>query len=281
MQMTCSETASLGSYAVFFYPAVEASVLKVESIEPDSMANLQEIEDGDGNPQTRIFVVPIAQPTGFPVAPVTVRAAIMPSLDESQLPDCMTLQGGTGSEKLMRTISRSISAGPSKTELTFDCCGSDSGLKTTVYVYDAKVGLFADAGDYQNIDVGHSWGRYSIDDDTRLDLIPRDYWDYLQEIGFWPSIEGNGNCAGDVRLGSSAAGGHWPTGWKEYQILFSALSLALPDAKASDDSPPWYNLFNYNCTDYAIGIGAVVNIYTMDPSGVSTPWAYSSWLNSH
>ncbi|HRT04200.1 MAG TPA: hypothetical protein P5204_00735 [Kiritimatiellia bacterium] len=256
-------------------------ILKVDTIEPDSMANLQEIDDGDGNPKTRIFVVPIAEPMEYPVDPVTVRAKITPSLSESQLPAGWTLQGGTGPEKLTRTVSRTVSAGASKTEFTFTCGGTDSGLKTTIYVYDAKVGLFADEGDLQNIDVGHSWGRYTIDDDTRLDLIDSDYWDYFQEIGFWPSIAGNGNCAGDVRLGTGAVGGHWPSGWKEYPILFSPLSLALPQVKASDDSPPWYNLFNHNCTDYAIAIGEIVNIYTMDASGVSTPWVFSSWLNTH
>ena len=254
------------------------TVVKAISIQPNSMPNLQEIDDGDGNPKTRIFVVPIAESMEYPVFPVTVRATITPSISESQLPAGSTLQGGTGSEKLTRTISRTISAGASKTEFTFTCGGVDSGLKTTVYVYDAKVGLFANEGDLQNI-VGHSWGRYSLDAYTR-ELIPWNLRQYLQEIGFWPSIAGSGNCAGDVRLGAGAVGGHWPSGWKEYPIYFSSLSLALPQVKASDDSPPWYNLFNYNCTDYAIGIGEIVNIYTMDASGVSTPWAYSSWLNT-
>ncbi|MFH0908272.1 MAG: hypothetical protein V1929_05885 [bacterium] len=262
------------------FGTVEMTVLKVESIQPNSMANLQEIDDGDDNPKTRIFVVPIAEPMEVPVLPVTVRAAITPSLDESQLPDCMTLQGGTGSEKLMRTISRSISAGPSKTEFTFDCCGSDSGLKTTVYVYDAKVGLFADAGDYQNIDVGHSWGRYMLDTYAQ-ELIDEEVRDYIDDIGFWPSIEGNPNCIGDVRVGPGGGGGHSPTGWKQYPILFGDLASALPQVKTSDENPPWYNLFDYNCTDYAIAVGEIVIVYTMDPSGTSTPWVYSNWLNSH
>ena len=36
MQMTCTETASLGSYAVFFWSAVEGSVLKVDAIDVTS-----------------------------------------------------------------------------------------------------------------------------------------------------------------------------------------------------------------------------------------------------
>ena len=259
---------------------IQVSVIRVETIQPDSMPNLQEIDDGDGNSKTRIFIVPIAEPMEYPVIPVTVRATIAPSLSESQLPADWTLQGGIGTEKLTRTISRAGSAGASKTEFTFTCGGTDSGLKTTVYVYEAKVGLFADEGDLQNIDVGHSWGRYSLDAYAR-ELIPQHLRPYLQEIGFWPSIAGNANCAGDVRLGAGAVGAHWPSGWKEYPICFSSLALALPQVKASDDSPPWYNLLNYNCTDYAIGIGEIVNIYTMDASGVSTPWVFSSWLNTH
>ena len=255
-------------------------VPKVTAIEPDSMANLAEMDDGDGNPKTRVFVVPIAQAMEFPVIPVTVRATLTPSLSESQLPAGWTLQNGEGSEKLTRTVNRSVSAGASKTEFTFTCGGTDSGFKTTVYVYDAKVGLYADEGDLQNIDIGHSWGRYSLDVYAR-ELIPMDLRPYLQEVGFWPSIPKNGNCAGDVRLGAGAVGGHLPSGWKEYPVPFSFLSLALPQVKASDDNPPWYNLFNYNCTDYAIGIGESVNIYTMDASGVSTPWAFSNWLNTH
>jgi hypothetical protein len=256
-------------------------VVRVDSVEPDSMANLQEIDDGDGNSRTRVFVVPVEQALEFPSTPVTVRANLVPTISESQLPAGWTIEGGTGSGKLTRIIWRYVSTGASKTEFTFSCGGTDSGFKTTVYVYDARVALFADEGDLQNLEVGHSWGRYSIDDDTCTDLIDSDYWDYFQEIGFWPSIAGNADCAGDVRLGGDAVGAHLPTGWKEYPISLIPLLLALPQVKASDDAPPWYNLFNYNCTDYAIGIGEAVNIYTMDASGLSTPWAFSGWLNAH
>lgn len=245
------------------------------------MFNLQEVDDGDENPDTRIFVIPIAAPMEFPVESVVIRANITPVLDENELPSCTSLQGGAGNGKLTRSVVRSISSGVSKTEFTFSCFGTDSGLRTTIYVYEAKVGLFADEGDLQNIDVGHSWGCYTISDDMRLDLVPSDYWDYLKEIGFWPSISGSGNCDGEVRLSNDAMGSHTPTGWKEYPVLLSTFLLALPQVKASVDSPPWYNLFNYNCTDYAIGLGEVVNIYTMDASGTSTPWVFSSWLDSH
>ena len=259
---------------------VVMTAVKVESIEPDAMENLEEISDGDNDPRTRIFIVPIAGHLELFPDPVTVRANIIPNLSDSELPDGWSLQGGIGSRKLTRTVSRISQSGASKTEFTFTCGGSDSGFKTTVYVYDAKVGLFADEGDLQNLDVGHSWGRFSLDPYAR-ELIPWNLGLYLQEIGFWPSINGSGNCAGQVRLGGDAVGYHVPTGWKEYPIMFNALSLALPQVKASYDNPPWYNLFNYNCTDYAIGIGEAVGVYTMDAAGVSTPWVFSAWLISH
>lgn len=270
------------------YGSAILNVVKVESIQPDSMTHLQEIDDGDDNPKTRVFVVPIAQAMDFPVVPVTVRAILNPNLSESQVPAGMTLEGGIGSEKLTRTVNRSVAAGPSKTEFTFSYCGSDSGLKTTVYVYDAKVSLFADNGGENSPEVGHSWGRYTLDDDTRRDLIPLAYWTYLREIGFFPTNTADWgqillgvSVPGDVRLGSFAVGSHWPTGWKEYPILFSSLSLALPQIEAIHSDPPYYNLFSYNCTDVAIGLGEIVNVYTMDTSGVSTPWVFSSWLNSN
>jgi len=263
-------------------------VVRVESIEPDSVADLLEIDDGDGDTRTRIFVVRIAEVMEFPVVPVTVHARVTPVLSESELPSGWTLQGGIGSEKLSRTVSRTILAGASKTEFTFKCGSIDSGFKTTVYVYDARVGLFADEGDLQNIQVGHSWGRYTLDDNTRTDLIDSDYWTYLREIGFFPSTNANPahiamglDVEGDVRLGAAAVGSHWPTGWKEYPIQFTPLSLALPQVHAAYGSPPYYNLYDYNCTDFAIALGEVVNVPSMDPSGVSTPWVFSSWLNSN
>lgn len=260
--------------------ASEVSTFEVLAIEPDAMTNLHEIEDGDGNPRTRVFVVPIAQALEWPVDSVVVRALISPNMDESDLPDCMSLQGGSGGDKLTRYVSRTTQAGPSKTEFTFSCGGTNVGFTTTVYVYDAKVGLFADEGDLQNLEVGHSWGQYSLDAFAQ-ELVPEEHRDYIDYIGFWPSIAGNPSCVGDVRLGVAAVDAHWPSGQKMYPIRFAPLAFALSQVKASDDSPPWYHLFNYNCTDYAIGIGEIVYVYTMDPDGVSTPWEFSAWLNNH
>lgn len=103
---------------------VAFTVTKVESIQPDSMPNLQEIDDGDENPKTRIFVVPIAGPVDW-LIDLNVCATITPSFSESEIPAGWTLQGGTGTEKLTRTVRRTS---VSKTEFTFTCGGTDSGL---------------------------------------------------------------------------------------------------------------------------------------------------------
>jgi len=280
--MTLVHTEPLASpfYGTFSNSAYVWSIIKVDFIEPDPMTDLEEIDDGDGDPKTRVFGVPIAEAMEYPVVPVTVRATLSPDLSESEVPNGWTLQGGLGSDKLTRTVSRTISAGPSKTEFTFSCGGSDSGYRTTVYVYEARVGQFADE---DPLPVGHSWAQYSLDENTE-ELVDEELRDYIDYLGFWPSISEfpeNTECVGDVRLGYGAIGVHFPSGEKEYPILFSALSSALPVVKASDDSPPWYSLVNYNCTDYAIEVGELVYIYTMDTSGFTTPYDFSIWLNTN
>ncbi len=239
-------------------------VLDVQSIQPDPMANLQELDDGDNNPKTRVFVVPIAGPQESEAAPVVVKVTLVPESARAVI----------GAEKLVHTIARSA---PSKSVCSFDIHGSDSGYRTAVYIYDARVGFFADNGGENRPDIGHSWGRYALDSHT-MELIPPELRDYLDEISFWPAINGQVGCPGTVRLGPDAVGG---TAQKEYPILFSALWSALPLVKASHDTPPRYDLKKYNCTDYAIWLGQIVDRPTMDPKGVSTPWDFSNWLNNN
>jgi hypothetical protein len=141
-------------------------VPQVVTIQPDAMANLQEIDDGDGDPRTRVFVVPMAEPMEHPVEPVTVRATLAPSLSESQLPAGWTLQGGTGAAQLTRTVDRTVSAGASRTEFTFTCDGTDSGLKTTVYVI--RAGLIPDWNHDRVID--------DDDKDQAMVLDPFRFW---------------------------------------------------------------------------------------------------------
>ena len=65
---------------------------------------------------------------------------------------------GTGNGQLTRTVS---SATPSKTEFTFSFNGTDLGYKTTFYMYDAILGLYADDGGTWSF--GHSWWRITTD----------------------------------------------------------------------------------------------------------------------
>jgi len=261
------------------------TVLKVESIEPDPMTYLMEIDDGDGDPKTRVFVVPIS--SDYPAEAVHVRAKILPNLTESQVPSGFGLIGGNGSERLSRTVERSSESESGKTVFTFFCGNVDSGLKTTVYVYDAKIGLYADG---QIDPVGHSWAKIMMDYDSKQ-LISPIYQNYLTEIGFFPTntapwlgedgILAGTSVPGDVRLDNAAFGSHFATGQKEYPIWFIPLRNALPQIHQMKTNPPDYNLFDFNCTDFAIMLGQLVGINTMDPAGISTPQAYASWLNSN
>jgi len=245
---------------------------------PDGMTGLVELDDGDDDSRTRTFVVPVAQPLEFPVQPVTVRAILIPGGSEESLPASWTLQGGNGTDRLLRTVDRSA---PSKTEFAFTFNGFDSGLKTTVYVYDAEVGLYADEGNPPAlIEVGHSWGIYSLDNYSKQ-LIPVHLYPYLDKIGFWPTIHNNPSCQGEVKLGADAQGSHPVTGSKTYPIAFTIVEPALAEMDETYQQPFWYNLFSFNCTDFAIWMGEVVNVYTLNADGVTTPQAFSVWLNTH
>ena len=73
-------------------------VFEVISLLPDQGT---EIDDGDGNPHTKMFVV-CREPGN-----VTVTATPNPSvLSESELPLCWTLIGGTGTSRLTRTVNK-------------------------------------------------------------------------------------------------------------------------------------------------------------------------------
>ncbi len=258
----------------------QVNVIKVESIEPDPMENLQEIDDGDGNPKTRVFIVPSAY---IPLSEdVTVRAKTTPVLSEDEVPLFQGLDLGNGGiGRLHKDLSR---AGESKTVFTCWLFGADSGLKTTVYIYDATVGLFSDGTVLSpGGPVGHAWGEYKIDDTTREDLIPLMYWPYFDKMGFYPEPGSTATVApGDVRLGVDAYGNHSETGSKvcHVDVKFTQVMDAMYQVQAEDYMPQDYNLITHNCTDFAIWLGELMSVDTMDSSGFSTPQAFADWLNS-
>ena len=262
---TCGASASIS----------QTLVIKVESIEPDPMENLQEIDDGDDDSKTRVFIVSSAY---LPLSEdVVVRAKTTPVLEESEVPLVQGLNVGNGGiGRLYKNINRE---GESKTEFTCWLFGADSGLKTTVYVYDATVGFFSD-GNYDP--VGHAWGEYTIDDTTREDLINVMYWPYFDTMGFYPEPGSTATVApGDVRLGAAAFGEHTATGSKHIHvdIKFTQVLSALYQVQAEDYMPEDYNIYTHNCTDFAIWLGELMSIDTMDASGFSTPQAFADWLN--
>lgn len=143
------------------------------------------------------------------------------------------------------------------------------------------------------IGVGHSWGQYWLNDpsvelfDPAIAnlLICRDVG-VLQDIGFFPVINfppHNVWGPGVVTLGEDAGSiSHPVTGTGNYRIRsFKKLRQAIytVNAKLPPNSPQ-YGLLDYNCTDFAIDLGLWCDITTMSPVGVSTPWAFSDWLNA-
>ncbi|MCL2105088.1 MAG: hypothetical protein FWH21_08580, partial [Kiritimatiellaeota bacterium] len=276
--LTFAFTGTVNALGINHQDTLKITTITV-SIVPDSMEGLVELDDGDDDPRTRVFAVSVAgQFEIFPL-PVTVRAKFTPEISTDLLPAGWTLQGGDGADPFERTISRWPS--PSKTEFTFSCNDSDSGAKTTIYVYNARLGLYADAGASNLPDVGHSWTGLYLDEDARELLINKADEDYLTEIGFWPSISGNPFCPGAIRLGAAAHEYHLITGAKEYPISIVDLREILPRLRNGKNNPPDYNLLTFNCTDFAILLGENVKVFTMSSNGISTPWIFSNWLNTH
>ena len=116
------------------------TVVKVASLEPDPGPCIEEIDDSDGNPDTKSFVA-CAENGGV----ITVRATPNPVVSEQNLPGYgytwgWQLTGGTGSSWLIRTVDRTT---PGVT--TIICvCGSSSFKQTKIYV--VKVDKVVEAG---------------------------------------------------------------------------------------------------------------------------------------
>ena len=82
--------------------SVTVDVVEVDSITPDDG---KEVDDGDGNTDTKAYVVQV-DTSGS----VNVTAKSKPSVAESKLPACWNLSGGTGSGKLTRMVSKTTTA---------------------------------------------------------------------------------------------------------------------------------------------------------------------------
>ncbi|MCD6298405.1 MAG: hypothetical protein J7M30_14760, partial [Deltaproteobacteria bacterium] len=102
------------------------TIVEVESLLPDEGT---EVDDGDGDPDTKSFVVCLAD-TGV----VTVTATPNPSVSEDNLPDCWSLTGGTGSSKLSRTVDKT-----SLDVTTIICSCNTSSKSTKIYTIGGPI----------------------------------------------------------------------------------------------------------------------------------------------
>jgi len=95
--------ATAGSTTVNFTAGTSYKTVTVKVVEVASatVSEGTEIDDGDGNPNTKTFV--LCKGTGN----ATVTAAANPIMTEAQLANsCWTTTGGTGTAKLTRTVSK-------------------------------------------------------------------------------------------------------------------------------------------------------------------------------
>jgi len=295
-QITLASSESVGKYKYRARVSANTSsaawkesgdlwVIAVESIAPPSPP-CEEIYDMDEIDQTKVYVSQVGP--------------AIPALNESELPTGWTIEGGDGEGKLMRTVS---GYPPSKTEFTFSCNGTDSGLKTTFYMYEAKLELSADAGDGLIFDdkYGHSWWNLTVDDDlTELfrDLYEDfEYYFYYGPGGWWPSEDNPDliehsifgyitRAPGKVKWGlglEGADGNHTATGTKEWNLSsFYDVFYALYFVNDLYHNNKYWDVASDNCTDEAVWLGNFMGINTIDASGSYTsPTSLSNWLNSH
>lgn len=256
------------------HDSVQVTIIELVSLLPDVG---EEIDDGDGNPNTKSFVVCIAD-SGV----VTVTATPNPVVSEPG--GCWDLGGGTGASQLFRTVDRTT---PGVTTITC-VCGS-SWKETKIYVYEAKLELHADEGEWwpPGDFWGHSWWVLSIDSGG-AELIAfnsdpdiRSLIDYLGKAGWWPKEEPKlwGSYPGFVKWGDQY---HIPTGSKDWRILFDSLISALQYVKALNTSGGVWSCWSNNCTDQAVLVGEAAGVETIDADDNPTlPSELSDWLNAH
>jgi hypothetical protein len=169
---TCSFTTSWDTAGVYPVAAStscgagdsnDVTVVEVESLLPNEGG---EIDDGDGNPDTKSFVVCKAD-SGV----VTVTATPNPGVAEPDLPSCWSLTGGTGTGKLSRTVDKTTSG-----VTTISCTAGTSSKTTKIYVVEGSVSLSSSSacdGEEVNVD---------------LNVTPSEMKDYITYVE-WQAVE--------------------------------------------------------------------------------------------
>jgi len=104
-------------------------VVEVQSLTPSEGT---EIDDGDGDGDTKSYVV-CAQDSGT----ITVKATPNPSVPEDKLPSSWTMEGGQGSGKLERTVSKTTPDTP-----TITAKSGTSSKTTKIYVIKVQFSAF-------------------------------------------------------------------------------------------------------------------------------------------
>ncbi len=110
---------------------------EVASLEPnDPNVTYTEFDDDDGDPNTRSFAIYVVDPNHEPNV-VTVIATPNPDINEpNDLPACWTLTGGDGTDKLFRTVDRTVTG-----VTTLTCTCGDSSKTTKIYVVKLELGF--------------------------------------------------------------------------------------------------------------------------------------------
>ena len=126
---------------------VDSATVKIVGVDSSSASGAKELDDGDNNPKTKLYVA--CKGTGD----ITVTATPCPNMAEADLPDCWETTGGTGTNKLTRTVTKTNCA---LTTITFKAGTSSNVVK--VIVFEMKlltpdgdpVAAPKDSGDGQN-----------------------------------------------------------------------------------------------------------------------------------
>ena len=127
---------------------VGVTVIELVSLSPDVGT---EFDDGDDNPNTKSFAVcGVVEPTHDPNV-VTVTATTNPTVSEEEMLNCgcWSLQGGTGTRQLVRTVDRTT---PGVTTIT--CICGTTLKRTKIYVGNP---IIADSYIYFMKWVGRDW----------------------------------------------------------------------------------------------------------------------------
>ncbi|MEA2013624.1 MAG: hypothetical protein U9O87_11220 [Verrucomicrobiota bacterium] len=247
-----------------FSDTCTVNVLKVESLLPDKGI---EVDDYDGDDDTKTFVVDISDTSGDIV---TITATPNPLIAEADLPASWTLTGGTGTNKLVRTISQTT---PEK--YVFTCTFGASSKTTTVYILKSEFEIFADCPNNYPSDVGHSWWRLNTTPATGF-LPP--YLDAFTNTstGYWPT----GNLVlspGDVLTGNQ---GHPNYVTHTDKITFVELKQALIYVDNLDNVPGNYSIYTNNCTHQAVIVASQAGVTIPAYPLLVDPCDLAAWINA-